>query len=170
MFIYYFVHLNRPLDEVRGTLLGVLDGLDEMAAAAYREGEEIRARISVGESPVIAKAVRLEVGEPIGKDETMFLPIVWEATGTPGLFPRLEAELVLAALGPGLTQLSLRGSYRPPLGQIGRVLDRTLLHRVAEASVKGFVDRLARTIESTGIRVPTVEPELSAISSPSSST
>jgi len=147
VFIYYFVHLDRPFGEVRGQLLEVLSGLDGMAAAAYREGEEIRARIGLGESSLVAKTVRLEVGEPVGEDETMLLPIVWEATGTPGLFPRMEAEVVLAALGPVLTQLSLRGSYRPPLGPIGRVVDRALLHRVAEASVKGFVDRVARTIE-----------------------
>jgi hypothetical protein len=148
VFIYYFVHLNRSFDEARGNLLEVLRGLDGMAAAAYREGEEIRARIGVGESPAVAKTVRLEVGEPVGEDETMLLPVVWEATGTPGLFPRMEAEVVLAALGPALTQLSLRGSYRPPLGPIGRVLDRALLHRVAEASVKGFVDRIARVLQA----------------------
>jgi hypothetical protein len=156
VFIYYFVHLDRPFGEVRRQLLGVLSGLDGMAAAAYREGEEIRARIGLGEPPSVAKTVRLEVGEPVGEDETMLLPIVWEATGTPGLFPRMEAEVVLAALGPALTQLSLRGSYRPPLGPIGRVVDRTLLHRVAEASVKGFVDRVARTIE--GAMVPGLTP------------
>ena len=148
MFIYYFVHLNRSFDEARGRLLEVLSGLDGMAAAAYREGEEIRARIGVVESPAVAKTVRLEVGEPVGEDGTMLLPVVWEATGTPGLFPRMEAEVVLAALGPALTQLSLRGSYRPPLGPIGRVLDRALLHRVAEASVKGFVDRIARALQT----------------------
>lgn len=155
MFIYYFVHLNRPFSEARGELLEVLSGLDQMATAAYREGEEIRARIGVGESPAVAKTVRLEVGEPVGEEETMLLPIVWEATGTPGLFPRMDAEVVLAALGPVLTQLSLRGSYRPPLGPIGRVLDRALLHRVAEASVKGFVDRVARTIEGASISAQT---------------
>jgi len=148
VFIYYFVHLNRSFEEARGNLLEVLSGLDGMAAAAYREGEEIRARIGVGESHAVAKTVRLEVGEPVGEDETMLLPIVWEATGTPGLFPRMEAEVVLAAIGPLLTQLSLRGSYRPPLGPIGRVLDRALLHRVAEASVKGFVDRIARSLQT----------------------
>ncbi len=156
MFIYYFVHLDRPFGEVRSQLLGVLSGLDGMAAAAYREGEEIRARIGVGgESLAVAKTVRLEVGQPVGEDETMLLPIVWEATGTPGLFPRMEAEVVLAALGPELTQLSLRGSYRPPLGPIGRVFDRALLHRVAEASVKGFVDRVARTIEGASVSAET---------------
>lgn len=157
MFIYYFVHLNRPFEEVRVQLLDVLGGLDGMAAAAYRDGEEIRARIGVGgEPPLFAKTVRMEVGEPVGEEETMLLPILWEATGRPGLFPRMEAEVVLAALGPGLTQLSLRGSYRPPLGPIGRVFNRALLHRVAEASVKGFVDQVARAIEAA--RVPGLTP------------
>jgi hypothetical protein len=156
VFVYYFVHLDRPFGEARTQLLEVLSGLDGMAAAAYREGEEIRARIGVGaESLALAKTVRLEVGEPVGEEETMLLPIVWEATGTPGLFPRMEAEVVLAALGPNLTQLSLRGSYRPPLRALGRVLDRALLHRVAEASVKGFVDRVARTIEGASVPAST---------------
>jgi hypothetical protein len=67
VFAYYFVHLNRPFGEARGRLLEVLSGLDGMAAAAYREGEEIRARIGVGgQSLGVAKTVRLEVGEPVG--------------------------------------------------------------------------------------------------------
>jgi len=153
VFTYYFVHLDKPFGEARSRLLEVMSGLDEMAVAAYREGEEIQARLGVwGTSPVVAKTVRLKVGEPVGQDGTMLLPIVWEATGAPRLFPKMDAEVVLAALGPELTQLSLRGSYRPPLGSIGRVLDRALLHRVAEASVKGFVDRLARAID--GVEAP----------------
>jgi hypothetical protein len=148
VFTYYFVHLSEPFDEARERLVRVVSGLDEMAVAAYREGEEIRARMGVGgETLVVAKAVRLVVGQPVGRDGMMLLPVVWEATGTPGLFPRMEADLVLAALGPGLTQLALRGSYTPPLGPLGRALGRTVLHRVAEASVKGFVDRVARAID-----------------------
>jgi hypothetical protein len=156
VFIYYFVHLNRPFSAARSQLLQVVGGLDGMAAAAYREGEEIRGRISVGGGyPAVAKTVRLRVGEPVWEHETMLLPIVWEATGTPQLFPQMEADIVLAELGPALTQLSLRGSYRPPLGPVGRIVDRALLHRVAEASVKGFVDRVALAIEGASVSVPT---------------
>jgi len=81
----------------------------------------------------------------------MFLLIVWEATGAPRLFPKMDAEVVLAALGPGLTQLSLRSSYRPPLGSIA-CWTAPFSHRMAEASVKGFMDRLARAIE--GVDAP----------------
>jgi hypothetical protein len=148
MLIYYFVHLALPFPEAERRLVEVVSGLDGMAVAAYREGEELRARIGLGEPPVIAKTVRLEVGQPVAQGGTTVLPIVWGATGTPGLFPWMDADLVIAALGPGLTQLALRGSYRPPLGFIGRALDKALLHRVAEASVKGFVDRIARALQA----------------------
>ncbi len=49
-------------------------------------------------------------------------------------------------MGPGLTHLAFRGSYEPPLGAVGRFMDRALLHRVAELTVKNLVDRLAAAI------------------------
>lgn len=146
MFIYYFIQLDLPCPEVERRLTEVSSGLDGMAVAAYREGEELRAQIGLGERPLIAKTVRLQVGQPVAQGEATLFPIVWEATGTPGLFPRMDADLVIAPLGPSLTQLALRGRYSPPLGSIGRLLDKALLHRVAETSVKGFVDRIGRAL------------------------
>jgi hypothetical protein len=35
---------------------------------------------------------------------------------------------------------------RPPLGAVGQAVDRVLLHRVAEATVKDFLDRLGQAI------------------------
>jgi hypothetical protein len=59
----------------------------------------------------------------------------------------LEGELMLASLGARLTQLSLNGRYQPPLGLVGRTIDKALLSRVAEATIKDFIDRLASAIE-----------------------
>jgi len=64
----------------------------------------------------------------------------WRATGAERLFPHLEADLEVAALGPSRTQLSISARYRPPMGAMGRALDRALLHRVAEATIKDFLD------------------------------
>jgi hypothetical protein len=36
--------------------------------------------------------------------------------------------------------------YRPPLGMIGRALDKALMHRVAEATVKDFLDRVGERL------------------------
>jgi hypothetical protein len=152
MFTYYFVEAPGRFEEVEPALLEILDGLPEAADVAYRRGEELRSRIGPGRGPV-AKAVRLDVGRAHRGDGALRIPLTWEATGTPGLFPRMEADLVLAAVGPERAHLEFRGSYRPPLGPVGRVLDRALLHRLAEASVKGFVDRLAAALEER-MRLP----------------
>jgi hypothetical protein len=146
MFTYYFVEAPGRFEEVEPALLEILDGLPEAADVAYRHGEELRSRIGPGSSP-IAKAVRLDVGRPDRQDGQLTIPLTWKATGTPGLFPRMDADLVLAAVGPERAHLEFRGSYQPVLGPVGWVIDRTLLHRVAEASVKGFVDRLAAALE-----------------------
>jgi uncharacterized membrane protein len=60
----------------------------------------------------------------------------------------LDAELEFASLGDELTQVSLSGRYQPPLGLVGRTIDKALLSRVAEATIKDFVDRLARALEA----------------------
>ena len=151
MFVYYYVHLNRPFEEVEHRLLGITNGFEGLAGAAYRDGEEIHARLATSvEHARIAKTIRLKVGAPRRGDDETTMPLTWEATGTPGLFPRMEADLVIANIGPHLTQVTLRGSYDPPLGALGRALDRTLFHRVAEASVKGFLDRIAAAIAPDG--------------------
>lgn len=146
MFAYYFVDIEPgPFPEVQSALLAILDGLSEEAAVAYREGEELRSRLTLDGSPV-AKTVHLRVGSPLLDESQLLIPLRWEATGVPGLFPRMEAELVASPLGPDLTHISFRGWYRPPLGSVGRALDRAVLHRVAERCVATFVDRLAASV------------------------
>ena len=74
------------------------------------------------------------------------LPLNWEPVGLEGLLPRLDADIELGALGEDRTQLAVSARYRPPLGAVGRTVDRVLLHRVAEATVKDFLDRLGHAI------------------------
>lgn len=144
MFVYYFSNVDRPFAEIVEVLSGL--PLEGWAGDAYREGESLRARLSVGDSSALAKTVHLELGQPIHGSRHTTIPMTWTASGTPGLFPRMEADLVLAPVGPRSSQVSLRGSYEPPLGPVGKALDRAVFHRIAEASVKGFVDRIARAL------------------------
>lgn len=144
MFTYYYVLIERSLDDVEERFNSFFGRFNSWAEAAYREGEDLRASISVGlGSASVAKAVRMQVGDPVRADKESIVPIVWEATGPTALFPTMTGKLILAAVGPDLTQLAFRGDYDPPLGAIGRVLDKVLMHRLAESSVKGFVDRVA---------------------------
>lgn len=96
----------------------------------------------------VSKNVEIDVGKPVTSATRTWIPIAWRATGPTNLFPVLDAELEFASLGTRLTQLSLSGRYQPPLGLVGRTIDKALLSRVAEATIKDFVDRLARAIEA----------------------
>lgn len=46
-------------------------------------------------------------------------------------------------MGVATTQLGLSASYEPPLGLVGKIANRALLHRVAEITVKEFVEKIA---------------------------
>ena len=70
----------------------------------------------------------------------LVLPLEWRPVLARNLLPKLEGDLEVASLGPNRTQVSLSARYRPPLGVVGQAVDRALLHRVAEATVKDFVD------------------------------
>jgi hypothetical protein len=164
MFVQYFSHVERSHDEVERALLAAVDQLPRWAEGAYRSGEALRARIGPKtDPPLIAKTVRLEVGTPVRGEETATVPLAWEAAGTPGLFPRMSADLVVAPLGVDMTEVRFRGSYEPPLGTIGRALDRAWLHRLAEASVKNFVDRIVAAVAK-----PPEEPTQTTIDQPDS--
>ena len=139
MFVYYYGLVPGDSAEVESALLILLRDRPELAGIAYRQAEELRVRVGPGPR-VFAKTVRLDLGRPIQGPGDTRVPISWVATGARGLFPRLEGEMVVSEVGPELTQLVFRGSYDPPLGLVGEALDRILLHRLAEASVKHFVD------------------------------
>jgi hypothetical protein len=74
------------------------------------------------------------------------LSLTWEPVGLEGVLPRLDANLELGSLCGDRTQLAISARYRPPLGVVGRTVDRVLLHRVAEATVKDFLDRVSAAI------------------------
>jgi len=91
----------------------------------------------------LSKLVRVQARELSWTDISAGLALRWEATGAGGgLFPVLDADLRLAPDGEG-SVLTLAGAYRPPLGPLGQALDRALLHRVATATVRSFMVRVA---------------------------
>jgi len=151
VFVYYFVHVNRPFVEVEPELVSQLSNLASLADAAYRQREDLRDKIGLSrDHGIVAKTVQLVAGLPLRGGQQTTIPLAWEATGTPGLFPKLDADLIVATVGPDLSRIAMRGTYAPPLGPLGRALDRAVLHRVAEASVKSFVDGVARSITRYG--------------------
>ena len=101
----------------------------------------------LGDDRRIDREVQIEIGEPVSVPSTTTkLPITWKAKHGARAFPRLDGDIEIAALGAGRTQLSMSARYRPPLWMIGRTLDRALMHRVAEATVKDFLDRVGERL------------------------
>ena len=147
MFVHYFTHVPLHLGMVEHRLDALRGALEDWAGVAYREGEELRAKVgpSVGG---YAKEVRLVIGAGEIHRTGLVYPISWTATGAQSLFPKLTGELVVSHVGPEQTKLLLEATYQPPMGPLGRVVDRVVLGRFAELTVKNWVDQLAEALIS----------------------
>jgi hypothetical protein len=113
-----------------------------LAADAHHEGDRLLAEVGFGTDVRVARKVAVEVGRPISVTAKTIVPIRWDPMGGAGLFPALDADLEIAPLGNGRTQLAMSARYVPPLGTLGRAVDRAILHRVAEATLKDFLDNV----------------------------
>lgn len=144
MFVRYFVELPIPQEEVEAALTrdprGWLPGL---ARDAHRRGDALLTDVGFGEAIRIEREVTIQLSDPIRSSTKTVIPLRWEAAAHPRLFPSMDADLEVASLGPMRTQLAISARYVPPFRAIGRALDRALLSRVAEATVKDFVDHVA---------------------------
>lgn len=145
MFIRYEREVPLPMADVEHGLDDLRSHLGSWADVAYREGEELRAKVGPGGGS-LAKEVRLEIGTAEIHRSGLVYPLNWSATGAELLFPRLYAELTISHVGPDTTRIAIDGTYQPPLGHVGKVVDRVLLRRVAESTVKAWVDRLAQAL------------------------
>jgi hypothetical protein len=122
----------------------VQDGLLARSQDAYDHGAAGLER--VGTSGV-SKLVDVQISELASAGESNGVAIRWRASGPgSGLFPVLDADITLAPAGDQHTLLALTGVYRPPLGALGAVLDRALLHRLAATTIRNFLGRLAADI------------------------
>lgn len=151
MFIRYYLDLAVPFDDVEGALLAEPSTwVPGIALDAEAGGQRLLAEVGfdVDASRRVDKEVEIEIGEPYAIPAKTMLPITWKATAAERIFPQLEADIEIAPLGTSRTQLSISARYRPPLGPVGRALDRALLHRVAEATVKDFLDRVGEGISA----------------------
>jgi hypothetical protein len=149
MLIQDFVQVKAPFATVRDELLERSPGwLADDARAAYADGEQLFLTVSATNRKVpIRMRVHLDLGAPYDRGEGMVVPLTWWAAGGQRLFPTLDADLEVMPLGPDQVMLTLMGRYEPPLGAVGRRMDRLVLHRIAEASVRSFLHRTAVKLE-----------------------
>jgi hypothetical protein len=147
MFVRYFLELPLPAEQVEEAVTRSPDAwMPGLARETGDAGRRLLGEVGFGERGRIDRTVELRFGEPIRIPSKTILPIEWHAAQANGLFPALEADLEVAPIGPHITQLALSARYDPPLGTLGRAIDRALLHRVAEATLKDFLDRVAAAL------------------------
>jgi len=119
--------------------------LTRASERAYGDGLTGLVRVGpLGAAPGMSKLVEVHFREVVTRGESAVLALRWEATGPCGrLFPALDADMSLTPAGEHSTRLSLAGVYRPPFAALGAGLDRAILHRVADATVRSLLVRVA---------------------------
>jgi hypothetical protein len=155
MFVRYYLDLPVALEDAEASLLDDPGTwVPGMLEAAENRGEGLLVEVGFAlDTRRIDKEIEIALAEPNRLTSKTMLPMTWRATGPERLFPQLDADLEVASLGPRRTQLSISARYRPPLGAFGRALDRAMLHRVAEATIKDFLDRVGERVRA---RVPSI--------------
>jgi hypothetical protein len=101
---------------------------------------ELELRILDGSaSGPIRKSVLIELGSPEAVGYTVAVDISWRSATLAPLFPVFVGRLLVTD-----GDVVLDGRYAPPFGQIGLLLDRSLLHFVARRAAMSLLARFAR--------------------------
>ncbi len=139
------VQVELPAGAVAARLSAGTSWLTALAKAC--DSEEPRIRVGPGRAGWLAATVAVHLGEATQADDGLVIPFIWEASGPAGIFPRFEGELRLVALDPERSEFRLAGRYRPPPGRAGQVLNDAVLMRLAQATVRSFLRRIARGLD-----------------------
>ena len=165
--------LDVGFDDARAGLVRAVSGewLAAASADAYGEWNNYLARVGPrGAGWGMSWLVEVRFRELVTKGNSAVLIVRWEAVGSGGgWFPVLDADITLTPYGSAASLLALSGAYRPPLGALGAALDRVLLHRVAEATIQGFVNQLGEAVVQLA-NEPKARPESRSHRPPRSTT
>lgn len=138
--LYYYTHVEADLatasDMLGGEPARWLPAPGEPAVGGW--SVELVANGALPRA-VARHSVIVDVGPPLVTEQRMLRTITWRSATAPGIFPVFDGDLELIGLQGDLCQLSLIGTYRPPLSVAGGAGDALLGHSVAEACVRRFV-------------------------------
>ena len=149
MFLRYFVTVGLASHEVEAAFnTGVELWMPALVQKVNGDGMRLLSELGfeVGNRR-IDRQVEVSAGTPRQTEGATLVPIRWHSASAAWLFPELDGQLEIAALGHTTTQLGISASYEPPLGLAGRIADRALLHRVAEVTIKNFLEGIAKRFE-----------------------
>jgi hypothetical protein len=146
-FVEDYIDFPSPTPGVRDRFVDEGKWLEPLANAAQEDGDAVR--LAVGPTWAwgpLAREVRVRILGRRERGDAVVITLSWEPVSHPSLFPILSGDLELAPIGGGISRLTLSASYEPPLGEVGEALDRAVLHRVAQSTVRSFLQRLVKTL------------------------
>ncbi len=126
------------LTEHRAALFG--DATDATVHGAVTRLHTTVAGLDVGRDVT----VRLGPIRDLGM-HTVSMALTWDAVDGHGIFPRMLGSIELTAMSdhPARTQLTFLGTYTPPLGVVGTIVDAAAGHKVADDTIDHFIDEVA---------------------------
>jgi hypothetical protein len=149
VFVAQDVETGVRFSVARSRLVELIGGraLADASRAAYGAGLASLPGQPAFARPVPAQLMRVRCLEPVHGAEHMTAGLRWEAAGAPGgLFPVLDADLTVAAIGPQVSRLALAGVYRLPAGD---ELDPASVGQVADTTVRALLGAVAAYLSAT---------------------
>lgn len=147
LFVHDFVDVSCPIEVAQQWCHGDGKRLEPLAISAGADANELLVKMGPSWAfGALSKEVRVTLGTCRERGTGIAVSIRWLAAQLPTLFPVLDGDLEFAPIGPSQVRVILSASYVAPLGELGRRLDRALLHRVAESTVRSFLVRLAQSL------------------------
>ena len=98
-FLEDFADVSCPFAEVRGRFMGDGKWFAPLASAAEEDGEALYFRIGpTWASGRAARKARVTLGPPHDRGDALVVPLSWQSSELPGLFPVLDGDIELAPL------------------------------------------------------------------------
>lgn len=94
----------------------------------------------------VRKKVAVDFGDLAKTSTWAVVPVTWKATFAEKLFPAMTGRVAVSPVSKLETRLTVTGMYDPPLGKLGEQLNETLMHKVADRTVKELAVSIAEKL------------------------
>jgi hypothetical protein len=146
------LHVSRPVGPSPADVERMLRIQPErLLQLAYNVETVAATGVNIGLSPVKSQRwlripAHVEFWTPPSHHSNAIISLRWQAVHLSRYFPVLEADLAVRP-GTSTAQVELNGTYRPPLGFVGLVLDYFVGKRIATVAAVGFIDAICGAID-----------------------
>jgi hypothetical protein len=122
--------------------------ISEEASEIRRYSCDLELRVGPDRRATFRKSAIVGLGIPARANGTWAVPIEWRAATLAPLFPVFAGLLRVHE-----ERIELDGYYAPPGGAIGYVLDRAILHIVAQGTGRWFLEKVVSALDGPPVRL-----------------